>query len=92
MFKGLSQELVDMESFWKHSISCGIAARVMASMRREQNIERFFTLGLLHDIGKLIIYSSIPKQAETVLTMEREQKGVAAVGNFIREVHEAGSP
>lgn len=72
-FKGIPGDLVDMKSFWKHSIACGIAARVIASYRREPNIERFYVLGLLHDIGLLIIYQEIPKIASTILYKCRQE-------------------
>lgn len=72
-FKDIPGDLVDMKSFWKHSIACGIAARVIATFRREPNIERFYVLGLLHDIGLLIIYQEIPKLASTILRKCREE-------------------
>lgn len=56
LFQDVPADLVDMESFWFHSLACGTVARVMASHRRENNVERFFVSGLLHDIGRLIIY------------------------------------
>ncbi len=55
LFRGISHELIDMESFWRHSVACGIASRVLATYRREANVERFFVTGILHDIGRLLI-------------------------------------
>ncbi len=55
LFRGIPQDLMDMESFWRHSVACGVAARVMATFRREANVERFFVAGILHDLGRLII-------------------------------------
>lgn len=66
MFKGIPSELVDMESFWRHSIGCGIAARILATYRQETNCERFFIAGLLHDVGRLVIYQQIPDEAKAV--------------------------
>ena len=60
MFKGLPQNLVSMDSFWRHSIACGLAARMIGSFRRETKPERFFVAGMLHDIGRLIMYTKIP--------------------------------
>ncbi len=68
MFKDIPQDVIDMDMFWRHSIAVGSAARLLAAARREQNIERFFTSGLLHDIGKLIIFVEIPDYAKKVLT------------------------
>jgi putative nucleotidyltransferase with HDIG domain len=75
-FRGVDPHLVSMKSFWQHSFACGIAAREMASLRRESNTERFFVAGLLHDIGSLVIYQEFPKRAAAVLD-EHRRNGVA---------------
>ena len=67
MFKDIPQDVIDMEQFWRHSIAVATAARILALSRREQNIEKYFTAGLLHDIGKLIIFVEAPKYALEVL-------------------------
>jgi HD-like signal output (HDOD) protein len=55
LFRGIPHDLIDVESFWRHSVACGITARILATYRREANVERFFVAGILHDIGRLII-------------------------------------
>ena len=59
-FKNIPDSVINMESFWKHSIACGLAARVIASQRKEINTERFFVAGMLHDIGRLVLAMSAP--------------------------------
>jgi HD-like signal output (HDOD) protein len=71
IFKSVPREIVDMESFWRHSIACGIAARLIAARRREPNTERFFLLGLLHDIGRLVIFQHLPEEAGRIITLAR---------------------
>ena len=56
-----------MESFWRHSIACGIIAKILAVYRRDANVERFFVAGILHDIGRLIIFTSMPDTAQELL-------------------------
>ncbi|MGA9120019.1 MAG: HDOD domain-containing protein [Bacteroidota bacterium] len=56
MFKGVPEGLVSMDSFWKHSVGCGLAARILATIRRDPNPERYFVAGVLHDIGRLVMY------------------------------------
>ena len=68
MFKDIPQDVIDMDMFWRHSIAVATTSRILASYRHEQNIERFFTAGLLHDIGKLIIFVETPKYAVEVIT------------------------
>lgn len=71
MFKGLSPEHVTVESFWKHSIACGLTARILANWRREPNPEQFFVAGLLHDIGRLIMYIRLSDEMARVLAHAR---------------------
>ncbi|MDH5392854.1 MAG: HDOD domain-containing protein [Gammaproteobacteria bacterium] len=60
LFKHIDSSIVDMHSFWKHSIATGILARLLASYRRESNIEYYYLLGLLHDIGRLVMFVEQP--------------------------------
>ncbi|HVO66411.1 MAG TPA: HDOD domain-containing protein [Syntrophales bacterium] len=68
MFKGIPEDLVNMESFWRHSVACGLTAKILATYRRcEMNVERFFAAGIIHDIGRLIIYKKIPETAREMI-------------------------
>jgi len=60
LFTDIPEEYVSMEGFWRHSIAAGITARVIATYRREANVERYYIMGLLHDIGRLVMYLQIP--------------------------------
>ncbi len=71
LFKDVPKDLVEMDGFWRHSLACGVGARVLAGLRRESNVERFFVAGILHDVGKLIIYLRIPEEAGTILEEAR---------------------
>ncbi len=74
MFANVPSQLVDMDSFWRHSIACGLAARLLAAQRREANVERFFIAGLLHDIGRPIIYTKAPLEGAAAL-LEANRSG-----------------
>jgi len=68
LFKGVPEDLVNMESFWRHSVACGLTAKILATYRRcEMNVERFFAAGIIHDIGRLVIYKKIPETAREML-------------------------
>ena len=73
IFRDVSPDLVDMESFWRHSVACGVAARILASFRREPNAERYLVAGLLHDIGRLILFLERPELARQALYAARER-------------------
>ncbi|MFV0421421.1 HDOD domain-containing protein [Oleidesulfovibrio sp.] len=74
-FKGLPNNIVDMRSFWEHSVACGVAAKLLASLHRMPNTERFFVAGLLHDIGRLAAYRLMPDHTLYILT-ESRRRGV----------------
>jgi putative nucleotidyltransferase with HDIG domain len=71
VFKNIPSALIDMKSFWEHSITCGIIARVIAGHKKIQNTERLFVAGLLHDIGRLVLYRHAPAQAKNALLMAK---------------------
>ena len=76
-FKGVPVSLVNMQSFWAHSISCGAAARQFALLHRMPATESFFVAGLLHDISRLLIYSLLPNHTLYILTeAKRRQESV----------------
>jgi len=66
-FHHVDTRLVDMKRFWRHSLACGLAARAIAGLRRENNTERYFVAGLLHDIGSLVLYQQFPERAQAAL-------------------------
>lgn len=67
LFPGIPPHVVNMEQFWRHSIGTGICARTIAALRRENNIEKFYIMGLLHDLGRLAIYSVLPDYSAKAL-------------------------
>lgn len=73
LFRGIPEEFVTMDSFWRHGIACGLAARALATFRREANVERFFVAGILHDIGRLVIYTKATEEARKSLLRCRSE-------------------
>lgn len=67
IFQGMPVGAVSMRSFWEHSIACGLAARAIADCRGEANVERFYVAGLLHDIGRLVLYLGQPHEMNELL-------------------------
>ena len=57
----------NIEVFWCHSITCAIAARNIALKLMLANSERFFVAGLLHDIGKMVMYLLLPNESIKLL-------------------------
>lgn len=70
-FKDIPKELVDMRSFWKHSISCAILSKILSDKINKASGEKFFTAGLLHDVGRLIIFKRMPQASVQTLLFAR---------------------
>lgn len=68
-FDGLPNTLVSMEHFWKHSLYCALAARILAKRARKCDPDAVFTAALLHDIGELVIFNRLPQQAQDALLL-----------------------
>ena len=73
-FRGIPNSLFNMEKFWKHSMACGVAARSIAEFKGEANVERFYLAGILHDIGRLVIFKKEPALARDAFFMSKEKE------------------
>jgi HD-like signal output (HDOD) protein len=65
-FSGVSSEFVSLHSFWQHSLATGIGARFIGMERRLPKPDRLFVAGLLHDIGRLVLFLQASKQAQKI--------------------------
>lgn len=72
-FKGIDSGLVSMKDFWIHSVFTATLAKNLASKSRVLDSERLFVSGLLHDIGHLVIYTTLPNQASKILQRARNE-------------------
>ena len=59
-FSKITNELVSMDTFWRHSIMIGLVARNLAKRCNVLHGERLFVTGLLHDIGSLVLFNRLP--------------------------------
>jgi putative nucleotidyltransferase with HDIG domain len=66
-FARIPTDLVNMDTFWRHSIFCALLARLLAQRCGVLHPERLFVAGLLHDIGSLVLYHRAPETARVLL-------------------------
>jgi HD-like signal output (HDOD) protein len=78
-FKNIPSEIINMKMFWKHSVLCGICAKVIAGYKNIQNTERMFVAGLLHDIGRLVLYNYLPIESLFAATTARGKHSLLTV-------------
>jgi putative nucleotidyltransferase with HDIG domain len=53
--------------FWKHSLATAITAETIAKKTRLAKPEEAFTCGLLHDLGKVALFTISPKDLKAVV-------------------------
>lgn len=71
-FSKIPNDVLNMVKFWRHSVYCGVVAKILAQRCNVLHSERLFVGGLLHDIGKLIISHRLPNEAREILRLQRE--------------------
>ncbi len=71
IFKNIPKETIDMHSFIGHSLLCGLLSRVFAAHKNVPQTEQLFVSGLLHDLGRLILYIYFPDESRNVLARSR---------------------
>lgn len=47
---------IDWRNLWRHSIACGYIAQIIAERAGMGLYDGLYSLGLLHDIGKIVLY------------------------------------
>ncbi|MBW2408521.1 MAG: HDOD domain-containing protein [Deltaproteobacteria bacterium] len=67
IFKKIPKEIINMYSFLRHSIACGIIARILAAHKNLQHTEQLFISGLLHDLGRVLLYIYFPDDSVHLL-------------------------
>jgi HD-like signal output (HDOD) protein len=78
-FDGIGNELVTMESFWRHSVLCAVAAGQIAERRERVRDDTSFVAGLLHDIGQLVLFnraSALERQALLMSIDSADDRGL----------------
>ncbi len=68
VFENIPKNVFDMHAFSKHSFACGLISRILAENMNTPQTEQLFVAGLLHDIGRIIIFKHFPQQARALLS------------------------
>lgn len=62
-FSHFADEDIDLKRFWMQSIYSGLVAKHLAKLMRVRGSERFFLLGLLHNLAELVVTQQDPAKA-----------------------------
>ncbi len=63
--------LVHLGEFWEHSISCGLISAHLATAVGNIDPDAAFTMGLLHDLGRLVMIQQLGDHYDQVMEMSR---------------------
>jgi putative nucleotidyltransferase with HDIG domain len=66
--------MVNMNSFWEHSVAVGVFAKSLAQYAGLPYSERFYVPGLLHDIGRLVMFLKVPDLMHELLLQRDSRK------------------
>lgn len=69
--------LLNLKKFWEHSIGVAVMARICMKHCRKifgTDAEEAFISGLIHDVGKLILYQAFPKDFTEAMNLCRTEQ------------------
>jgi putative nucleotidyltransferase with HDIG domain len=65
---------IELAGFWEHSIGTAVAAGAIAKHLRLAHPEEISGAGLLHDLGKVVLYKQAPEAFAAVLARARDER------------------
>lgn len=63
----LPNDIMPLKTFWRFSLFSAALTRLLASQLKIPRGERLFIIGLLHEIGHLILYAKYPEQTKLAM-------------------------
>lgn len=74
MFNESKNSRFSLELFWKHALGTAVASEIIAKKTDYPKPEECFTCGLLHDIGKIVLYKIAPNEFTRIIEMTEREK------------------
>lgn len=68
-FTDIPEHLVNMDEFWRHAVTTGVIAQRLGQACSALHTERLFVAGMLHDLGRLALYVTLPEKSAEILTI-----------------------
>lgn len=74
LFEHASTSSLDIKRLWLHNLGCAVTSKALAFKKKDSILhEKAFIAGILHDIGKLIIYLNLPIEMNTLIETINKQ-------------------
>ena len=77
-----SNALFNLKVFWWHSLRCAVLARLIAKEVQYNNLDEAFLAGLLHDIGRLVLWVNYPKDYADLLERYKDRPDLVLAGEI----------
>ena len=74
VFSRIPPDPIDMACFWQHSVYTGLLARNLAQCCNVLHSERLFTAGLLHDVGRLLMFMKVPDETASAEALRLQSR------------------
>ena len=72
IFRKIPKEIINIYAFLRHSIACSITARILAAHKNLPQTEQLFVSGLLHDLGRVLLFVYFPEDSRNILSYSRD--------------------
>ena len=66
--------IFNLKIFWWHSLKCAVLSRLIAKKIHYNHPDEAFLSGLLHDIGRLVLWVNFPEQYTELLETYKDQQ------------------
>lgn len=63
----LPNDIEKLTVFWQRSIYCGVFSRLLAKKVKLQDADSLFVIGLLHNLGRLILFLKYPRESSQAI-------------------------
>jgi len=73
LYKKMDTDKIE-SCLWAHSVSTAMGCRLVANSIKHSMVEEAFISGILHDIGKLILFHKFPQEYSGLINTIRETK------------------
>ena len=61
-----------IRQLWKHSLYCAVISKLLAESLQQEHTECYFVSGLLHDVGRFILFRGIPETTHSAIDQARD--------------------
>jgi len=72
-FKDISASEEFLDDFWMRSVDCALIIKYLGFSLNIPNAERLFILGLLHNLGELVMQQFLPEEVDKVTSLASQE-------------------